>query len=57
VENDLNNGIIENKKKIDLLNHKDKIIGDEIVRKEQELVDKLSLNKNKDYEKFIDEIL
>tara|TARA_B110000259_G_scaffold43593_1_gene50305 strand:+ start:1566 stop:2138 length:573 start_codon:yes stop_codon:yes gene_type:complete len=57
VENDLNNGIIENKKKIDLLNHKDKIIGDEIVRKEEELVDKLSLKKNKDYEKFIDEIL
>jgi hypothetical protein len=57
VENDLNNGILENKKKIDILNHKDKIIGDEIVRKEEELLDNLSIKTNKDYEKFIDEIL
>lgn len=57
VENDLNNDIIENKKKIDLLNKKDKIIGHEIVRKEEELLDNLSIKKNKDYEKFIDEIL
>ena len=57
MENDFNNGIIENKKKIDILNHKDKIIGDEIVRKEEELVDNLSIKQNKDYEKFIDEIL
>tara|TARA_B110000093_G_scaffold34617_1_gene35813 strand:+ start:978 stop:1553 length:576 start_codon:yes stop_codon:yes gene_type:complete len=57
VENDLNDGIIENKKKIDILNQKDKIIGNEIVRKEEELIDNLSLKKNKDYEKFIDEIL
>ena len=57
VENELNDNIIENKKKIDILNHKDKIIGDEIVRKEEELIDKLSIKKNKDYEKFIDEIL
>ena len=35
VENDFNNGIIENKKKIDILNEKDKIIGNEIVRKEE----------------------
>jgi hypothetical protein len=57
VENDFNDGIIENKKKIDILNQKDKIIGNEIVRKEEELIDNLSLKKNKDYEKFIDEIL
>ena len=57
VENDFNNGIIENKKKIDILNEKDKIIGNEIVRKEEELIDNLSMKKNKDYEKFIDEIL
>tara|TARA_B110001450_G_scaffold246563_1_gene260732 strand:+ start:38 stop:613 length:576 start_codon:yes stop_codon:yes gene_type:complete len=57
VENDYNNGIIESKKKIDILNKKDKIIGNEIVRKEEELLDNLSIKKNKDYEKFIDEIL
>lgn len=57
VENDFNDDILENKKKIDMLNKKDKIIGHEIVRKEEELIDNLSIKKNKDYEKFINEIL
>lgn len=57
VENDLNSNILDNKKKIDILNEKDKIIGEEIVRKEEELIDNLSIKKNKDYEKFINEIL
>lgn len=57
VETDLNASILENKKKIDILNEKDKIIGEEIVRKEEELIDNLSIKKNKDYEKFINEIL
>jgi hypothetical protein len=57
VETDANTSIIENKKKIDILNQKDKIIGEEIVKKEEEIIDNLSLNKNKDYEKFINEIL
>lgn len=57
VETDANKSIIENKKKIDILNQKDKIIGEEIVKKEEEIIDNLSLNKNKDYEKFINNIL
>ena len=39
------------------LNEKDKIIGQEIVRKEEELIDNLSIKKNKDYDKFIKDIL
>ena len=57
IETDSNSTILENKKKIDILNEKDKIIGEEIVRKEEELIDNLSIKKNKDYEKFINEIL
>lgn len=57
VEKDSKSSILENKKKIDILNEKDKIIGEEIVRKEEELIDNLSIIKNKDYEKFINEIL
>lgn len=57
VETDSNATILENKKKIDILNEKDKMIGEAIVKKEEELLDKLSIKKNKDYEKFINDIL
>ena len=39
VQTDFNSSIIENKKKIDIINEKDKIIGEEFVRKEEELLD------------------
>ena len=57
VQTDFNSSIIENKNRIDIINKKDKIIGEEFVRKEEELLDNLSIKKNKDYEKFINEIL
>ena len=57
IESDTYDNILENKKKIDILNEKDKIIGEEIVRKEEELIDNLSIKKNKDYDKFIKDIL
>lgn len=57
IESDTYDNILENKKKIDILNEKDKIIGQEIVRKEEELIDNLSIKKNKDYDKFIKDIL
>ena len=50
--------IIDNKKKIDIINHKDKIIGEEIVKKEEEMIEELAKNKEKkDYEKFLNSIL
>lgn len=57
IESNTYDSILENKKKIDILNEKDKIIGEEIVRKEEELIDNLSIKKNKDYDKFIKDIL
>ena len=45
VESDYNKGIIENKKTIDILNEKDKIIGYEIVKKEEDVVDNLLQKK------------
>ena len=57
VESDYNKGIIENKKTIDILNEKDKIIGYEIVKKEEDVVDNLLTKENKDYEKFLGNIL
>jgi hypothetical protein len=57
IVSDTYDNILENKKKIDILNEKDKIIGQEIVRKEEELIDNLSIKKNKDYDKFIKDIL
>jgi len=57
VESDYNKGIIENKKTIDILNEKDKIIGYEIVKKEEDAVDNLLTKENKDYEKFLGNIL
>jgi len=50
--------IIDNKKKIDIINQKDKIIGEEIVKKEEEMIEELAKNKEKkDYEKFLNSIL
>ena len=57
VESDYNKGIIENKRTIDILNEKDKIIGYEIVKKEEDVVDNLLTKENKDYEKFLGNIL
>ena len=57
IETDYNKGIIENKKTIDIINEKDKIIGYEIVKKEEEIIEKISMKENKDYEKFINTIL
>ena len=50
--------IIDNKKKIDIINQKDKIIGEEIVKKEEEMIEELAKNKEKkEYEKFLNSIL
>jgi hypothetical protein len=58
LETSNNESIIDNKKKIDIINHKDKIIGEEIVKKEEEMIEELAKNKEKkDYEKFLNSIL
>jgi hypothetical protein len=58
LETSNNKSIIDNKKKIDIINQKDKIIGEEIVKKEEEMIEELSKNKEKkDYEKFLNSIL
>jgi hypothetical protein len=58
LETSNNESIIDNKKKIDIINHKDKIIGKEIVKKEEEMIEELAKNKEKkEYEKFLNSIL
>jgi hypothetical protein len=58
LETSNNESIIDNKKKIDIINHKDKIIGEEIVKKEEEMIEELAKNKEKkEYEKFLNSIL
>ena len=57
VKNELEstNTIINNKEKIEEINKKEKIIGEKIIKKEEELIK--NVNKETDYDKLVDKIL
>jgi hypothetical protein len=57
VKNELEStdSIINNKEKIEELNKKEKIIGEKIIKKEEELIK--NVNKETDYDKLVDKIL
>ena len=57
VKNELEStdSIINNKEKIEEINKKEKIIGEKIIKKEEELIK--NVNKETDYDKLVDKIL
>ena len=57
VKNELESAdsIINNKQKIEETNEKEKIIGEKIIKKEEELIK--NINKESEYDKLVDKIL
>ena len=57
VKNELEStdSIINNKEKIEEINKKEKIIGEKIIKKEEELIK--NVNKETDYDKLVDKIM
>ena len=57
VKNELESAdsIINNKQKIEEINEKEKIIGEKIIKKEEELIK--NINKESEYDKLVDKIL